>query len=1066
MDPSPLNACFLLSCLLTLAIDSHSAEAVSPADTTARLLAEADGDRLALLCFKSQLSDPTRALAAWNNNTSLDICSWRGVTCNNTRQPSRVTELDLESSQLAGIISPCVTNLTFLEKIHLPNNRLSGKIPPELGDLQMLRYLNFSSNSLSGNIPSSLGTIPSIAYVDLASNDLTGQLPESLAGSSSLQVLKLGKNNLGGEIPPVLFNSSSLVRIDLQQNNFTGSIPPVPKIMLMLQYLNFMSNNFSGSIPPSLGNISSLLYLYLEENNLIGGIPESLGHIPGLRALTLTANRLSGQVPLSLYNTSTLVYLDLRHNLLIGRLPNNIGNLLPNIQTLILEDNKFDGTIPGSLANVTSLEIIDLANNSFSGAIPSLGSLQNLTYLDFSINHLQDQNWSFLSSLSNCTRLTTLGLMSNYIEGNLPSSIGSLPSKLDTLWLSLNRISGNIPPEIGNLKSLTVLMLHDNQFVGSIPSVIGTLRNLSVLSLSGNRLSGPIPDSIGNLEQLTEFYLRENELNGSIPKSLGKCKNLQLLNFSHNSLDGRIPAELLKITSLSEGLDLSHNKFSGVIPQEVGGLINLGVLNISNNHLSGQIPSTLGQCVVLESLRMEGNLLEGSIPQSFMSLRGIREMDLSRNNLSGEIPQILTSLDSLQYLNLSFNDFSGAVPSTGVFANDNEVSVQGNKRLCAGAPMLGLPLCSDNSKRTSKSLILKILIPLCVVAAILLSCFFAVLLKRRRPQPSHQGFREQAKVSYEDIVKATNRFSSTNLVGSGSFGTVYKGTMAFDTNPIAIKVFNLNFHGASRSFAAECEALRSIRHRNLVKIITSCSTIDPTRAEFKALIFEYMPNGSLDMWLHPKAHGYNHIHVLTLAQRISIVQDVAFALDYLHNQCVNPLVHCDLKPQNVLLDCDMTACVSDFGLARFLCINSASVTNGSTSLSGLKGSIGYIAPEYGMGSKISTEGDVYSFGVLLLEILTGKQPTDESFKNGTNLHSYVNSSFPDKAGETLDPNIMHEIAEDKNQAVLIMHSCIIPLMKLGLWCSMEFPKDRPGMEQVTTEIHAISSSFSNLNVQG
>jgi hypothetical protein len=459
-----------------------------------------------------------------------------------------------------------------------------------------------------------------------------------------------------------------------------------------------------------------------------------------------------------------------------------------------------------------------------------------------------------------------------------------------------------------------------------------------------NRLSRPIPDSFGNLKQLIELYLRENELNGSIPKTLGNCEKLQMLNFSHNSLGGSIPAELLKLPSLSEGLDLSHNKLSGFIPQEVGRLINLGVLNVSNNRLSGQIPSTLGQCVVLESLRMEGNLLEGSIPQSFVSLRGIRVLDLSQNNLSGKIPEILTSLQSLQYLNLSFNDFSGEVPSTGVFANVSKVSVQGNNRLCAGTPILGLPLCSDNSKKTSKSLLLKIVIPLCAVTVVLLVCFCTVLLKKRRPQSSPQNFREQKNVSYEDIAKATNWFASTNLIGSGSFGTVYKGTMAFDTNPIAIKVFNLNSRGASRSFVAECEALRNIRHRNLVKIITSCSTIDPTRTEFKALIFEYMPNGNLDMWLHPEAHGYNHIKELTLAQRISIIQDVAFALDYLHNQCVCPLVHCDLKPQNILLDSDMTACVSDFGLARFLSIDSSCETNGSTSLAGLKGTIGYIAP--------------------------------------------------------------------------------------------------------------------------
>lgn len=182
--------------------------------------------------------------------------------------------------------------------------------------------------------------------------------------------------------------------------------------------------------------------------------------------------------------------------------------------------------------------------------------------------------------------------------------------------------------------------------------------------------------------------------------------------------------------------------------------------------------------------------------------------------------------------------------------------------------MLGLPLCSEKSKTNHKSLTLKVVIPLCAIAAISLSCFFAVLLKRRRTQPSLLDFREQGKVSYKDIVKATNRFSSTNLVGSGSFGTVYKGTMAFDLNPVTIKVFNLNFHGASRSFIAECEALRHIRHRNLVKIITSCCTMDPTGAEFKALIFQYKANGSLDMWLHPKSHGYDQTKMLTLLELI------------------------------------------------------------------------------------------------------------------------------------------------------------------------------------------------------
>jgi len=184
------------------------------------------------------------------------------------------------------------------------------------------------------------------------------------------------------------------------------------------------------------------------------------------------------------------------------------------------------------------------------------------------------------------------------------------------------------------------------------------------------------------------------------------------------------------------------------------------------------------------------------------------------------------------------------------------------------------------------------------------------------------------------------------MVGLGSFGAVYKGILPFEDDPVAIKVFNLSKYGAPKSFIAECEALRNTRHRNLLKVITLCSTVDPTGSDFKAIIFQYMPNGSLERWLHPEDHGYDKQRVLSLGERINIALDIAYALDYLHNQCANPVIHCDLKPSNVLLDLEMTAYVGDFGLAKFMCASSTAASANSTSLANLKGSIGYIAPGY------------------------------------------------------------------------------------------------------------------------
>ncbi|XP_015616345.2 probable LRR receptor-like serine/threonine-protein kinase At3g47570 [Oryza sativa Japonica Group] len=289
-----------------------------------------------------------------------------------------------------------------------------------------------------------------------------------------------------------------------------------------------------------------------------------------------------------------------------------------------------------------------------------------------------------------------------------------------------------------------------------------------------------------------------------------------------------------------------------------------------------------------------------------------------------------------------------------------------------------------------------------------------------------------------------------------------KGQLKFGACNVAIKVFRLDQNGAPKNFFAECEALKNIRHRNLIRVINLCSTFDPSGNEYKALILEYRINGNLESWIHPKVLGRNPTKHLSLGLRIRIAVDIAVALDYLHNRCSPPMVHCDLKPSNVLLDDEMVACLSDFGLTKFLHNNIISLNN-SSSTAGLRGSIGYIAPEYGLGCKVSTEGDVYSYGIIVLEMITGKCPTDEMFKDGMNLRSLVESAFPHKINDILEPTITeHHDGEDSNHVVPEILTCAIQLAKLGLMCTETSPKDRPTINDVYYQIISIKEKYHAL----
>jgi Leucine-rich repeat (LRR) protein len=624
---------------------------------------------------------------------------------------------------------------------------------------------------------------------------------------------------------------------------------------------------------------------------------------------------------------------------------------------------------------------LELAWNSFTGSVPAtLGRLQSLAYLFVSGNKL---GWNdkvglqFITMLANCSQLRQLAFDNNSFTAELPSSIANLSTALQLLYVGHNWISGFIPSNIGNLVGLELLMLSNTFISGVIPDSIGRLENMSELGIDYTNLSGLIPSSLGNLTQLKALYADYSNLEGPIPASLGNLKNLFVLDLSMNQLNGSIPREVFKLPALSYYLDLSYNSLSGEIPAEVGSLANLNRLDLSKNQLSGNIPDSIRYCISLVFLLLDHNSFEGSIPQSLeylkglallnmtmnklsgnipdalTSIGGLKELYLGHNNLSGMIPSGLQNLTSLSKLDLSFNDLQGEVPKGGVFAYATYISIYGNDQLCGGIPQLHLAPCTMSTAKKRKRNLLKTLVitPTLISAVVFsVSVFAVIVLIRKKIKKRHESQlistteERYERVSYHVLSNGTNGFSEDNLLGQGSYGMVYKCTLHDQGTTVAVKVFNTQRSGTSRSFVAECEALRRVRHRCLIKIITCCSSITNQGQQFKALVFEFMPNGSLNAWLHPESDTLAQTNNLSLEQRLNIAVDIMDALDYLHNHCQPSIIHCDLKPSNIFLAEDMSARVGDFGISRILPESASLTLQNSNSTTGIRGTIGYVAP--------------------------------------------------------------------------------------------------------------------------
>ncbi|GLJ25094.1 hypothetical protein SUGI_0479970 [Cryptomeria japonica] len=725
--------------------------------------------------------------------------------------------------------------------------------------------------------------------------------------------------------------------------------------------------------------------------------------LPTLEFLDLSKNNLSTPSEEEIGSCINLVSLNLSYIFMSGTLPSL--NRLQKLQSLDISHSNFEGGLTAQIQNLRELKTVIAAHNNFNGSV-AFGSLK-LEKVDVSYNHLSG---GFPHGLTKCTNLTYLALKDNSFSGPIPDDISGL-AKLETLVLSFNSFSGSIPDGLSSIAGLEYLDLSYNKLSGSIPlevfclSNLKTLyltsnllsgniaqnfsRNLIWLSIDNNNLTGNIPSTISNAPNLTGLEMNNNFLNGPIPEQLASCTKLRLLNLGHNRLGGLLAHVLPKLLQL-QYLKLPNNEFRGSILDKLSNLSRLTYLDLSNNYLDGTITrGTDYSNMKLSFLNLSHISLEGRIPTPLLNLINLETLDLSNNRLTGEIPESLSYMFNLQALNLSNNELTGRIPQA--FKNNIYIGFTLNVTGNPGLFQEQSNRLSTRKKKPSVGLLAGVavagsLFTLGVVVLTILACKYFRYSREHEISEAQQertikglfilllGFLglnfhrhrfdlseaidkilqkvEHPRISYEELLEATNRFHKSNLLATNSFGSVYKGILA-DGTPVAVKVLNLMHEESDKIFKAEYESL--------------------------------------------------------------------------------------------------TAHLSDFGISRLL---SRTAVNSATSTIDLRGSVGYIAPEYGLGCMMSPRGDVYSYGILLLEMLTRKRPTDSLFDGALNLHKWVKRAFPDRSVEVADKNLLVEGAGQKNAA------CVISLMRVGLLCSADSPEARPTMRDVSNLLQEIQQDLT------
>ncbi|XWS11591.1 hypothetical protein CRYUN_Cryun37aG0012000 [Craigia yunnanensis] len=839
-----------------------------------------------------------------------------------------------------------------------------------------------------------------VTSITLPNMNLVGTLSGDISTLSELQQLDLSYNNgLTGPLPTSVGNLKELTNLILVSCGFNGPIPDTIGSLSQLRFLSLNSNGFIGHIPPSIGNLLNLYWLDLADNQLEGPIPVSNGSTPGLDMLIHTKhfhvgkNKLSGQIPSKLFSSNmTLIHV-------------------------LFESNKLSGILPSTLGLVQTLEVVRFDNNSLNGPLPL--------------------------NLNNLTKVHDLFLSKNRLTGPLPNLTGM--NSLNTLYLSNNTFdSSDVPSWFSTLQSLTTLMMENTRLQGQIPATFFKLPHLQTVVLKGNRLNGTLDIDPGYSDQLQTINLQNNQIYG--------------FNYGAGTYDidiilvGNPVCEETGTTNAYCKLPLLNSSTLYSTPSKNCQLCS-----------SGQISSPTCRC----AYPYKGTLLFRGL---FFSDLGnstpyeTLEQSLMKFSRSHQLPVDTVSLsnprmDSFEYLLLNLSVFPYGLDSFNRTGISMIAFVFSNQTFKPPGEFFGPYVFSGDdyehfsvepakSKKSSVAIIIgaaagaSVLFLLFVLAGI-----YAYRQKKKAERATKEsnpfahwdskkssGGIPQLKgarcFSFEELKKYTNNFSEANDIGSGGYGKVYRGTLPTG-ELVAIKRAQQGSMQGGLEFKTEIELLSRVHHKNVVSLLGFCFE----RGE-QMLIYEYVPNGSLSDSLSGKS-GIR----LDWTRRLKIALGAARGLAYLHELANPPIIHRDIKSTNILLDERLNAKVADFGLSKLM----GDSEKGHVTTQ-VKGTMGYLDPEYYMTQQLTEKSDVYSFGVLLLEIITARRPIERG--------KYIVREVRISMDKTKSLYNLQEIL-DPTIGLGIAPKGLEKFVDLAMRCVEESGADRPTMGEVVKEIENV-----------
>ncbi|XP_062223676.1 receptor-like protein kinase 5 isoform X2 [Phragmites australis] len=839
-----------------------------------------DGELATLLTIKKDWGSPA-ALSSWSSSNPA-YCNWTGVIgCKN----GQVTALSIR-------------------------NLVPNPIPASLCSLKNLSYLDLSGNNLTGEFPTVLYGCSALHFLDLSNNHFSGALPTDIDKlSSGMEHLNMSSNGFIGSVPPAIAGFPKLKSLVLDTNGFNGSYPSTAISDLVgLETLTLAMNPFMpGPIPDEFGKLTKLKKLWLSGMNLTGGIPDTLSALTELTVLDLSQNELESEIPAWVWKLQKLQDLYLYANNLVGGIGPDVTAV--SMLELDLSENRLTGPIPETIGNMKNLTLLYLYFNNITGRIPaSVGLLPSLTDLRIFNNMLSGP---LPPELGKHSPLGNLEVCNNFLTGELPDTL-CFNKKLYDIVVFNNNFSGVFPASLGECDTLDNIMAHNNHFTGEFPEKVWwAFPKLTNVMIQNNGFTGTLPSVISS--NISRIEMGNNRFSGSVPASATGLKKFAAEN---NQFSGVLPANMSGFTNLTD-MDLAGNWISGSIPPSIRSLGRLTSLNLSSNQISGKIPAVIGLLPVLNILDLSNNLLSGHIPQEFSDLH-LSFVNLSSNQLTGEVPE---SLQSPAYEGAFF----------------------GNRGLCATVNLnMNLPACryggrNRNQMSTGLIILFSVLAGVTLLGAVGVGC----LIIRRQKRQQDVTVWKMTPFHALDFTECDilTELREEDVIGSGGSGKVYRVHLrGLGGAGKVVAVKRLWSRGKAdakldKEFASEVKILGDIRHNNIVSLLC-CISSDVT----KLLVYEYMENGSLDRWLHPRERA-GAPAPLDWPTRLGIAIDAAKGLSYMHQDCAQPVMHRDVKSSNILLDPSFRAKIADFGLARIL------VKSGEPeSVSAVGGTFGYMAP--------------------------------------------------------------------------------------------------------------------------